>query len=268
MRTIAVTNQKGGVGKTTTAWHVAVALTRRGARVLAVDLDAQVNLTLAAGVRVDELQGSMYNVLISQSRELADVILSTPEGFDLAPADPDLGEADVHLRASRITWHTELANALAKVSARYDYCLLDCPPALSALTINALQAADELLIPVSPEMWPIKGIQRLFETVGSVKQSNPRLRVSAIIPTLRRREMSHDEMLTTLQTMFPEAHIAPAIPVSAHFSRAARTATSVITRAPHSAAARAYLSIADTLANEPETHVVGHRERLSVAANS
>lgn len=150
MKTIAVTNQKGGVGKTTTTQHVAAALGERGYRVLAIDLDPQSNLTMAAGVSIDELDRSMYQILVTRKTELREVILPTAQGYDLAPADPNLGVADTEMVVGKMNWHLVLKRALASVGAVYDWCLLDCPPSLSALTVNALQAADRVLIPCPP----------------------------------------------------------------------------------------------------------------------
>ena len=170
MKTIAVTNQKGGVGKTTTTQHVAAALGERGYRVLAIDLDPQSNLTMAAGVSIDELDHSMYQVLVTRKIELREAIIPTSQGYDLAPADPNLGVADTEMVVGKMNWHLVLKRALAPLRATYDWCLLDCPPSLSALTVNALQAADRVLIPVSPEMWPVKGMQRLFLSIDEARQ--------------------------------------------------------------------------------------------------
>lgn len=248
MKTIAVTNQKGGVGKTTTTQHVAAALGERGYRVLAIDLDPQSNLTMAAGVSIDELDRSMYQVLVTRKTELREVILPTAQGYDLAPADPNLGVADTEMVVGKMNWHLVLKRALASVGAAYDWCLLDCPPSLSALTVNALQAADRVLIPVSPEMWPVKGMQRLFISIDEARQEgNPELAVVAIVPTMVRRDKAHTEMLERMVRLFEHATVTAPIPVSAQFARAARGVTTVLQRAPRSSSADRYRELAETI---------------------
>ena len=161
---LAISNQKGGVGKTTTTQHMAAVLgAEHHSRVLAVDLDPQFNLTKAAGVDVDHLTASVYQVLVTQAATLRDVIQPTEQGYDIAPADPRLGSADIELvSAGRVNWHLALRKALATLGGSYDWVLLDCPPALGTLTVNALHAAHGVVIPVTPELWPISGMQLLF----------------------------------------------------------------------------------------------------------
>ena len=164
---LAISNQKGGVGKTTTTQHMAAVLgAEHHSRVLAVDLDPQFNLTKAAGVDVDHLTASVYQVLVTQAATLRDVIQPTEQGYDIAPADPRLGSADIELvSAGRVNWHLALRKALATLGGSYDWVLLDCPPALGTLTVNALHAAHGVVIPVTPELWPISGMQLLFSAI-------------------------------------------------------------------------------------------------------
>ena len=248
MKTIAVTNQKGGVGKTTTTQHVAAALGERGYRVLAIDLDPQSNLTMAAGVSIDDLDHSMYQVLVTRKIDLRQAIIPTNQGYDLAPADPNLGVADTEMVVGKMNWHLVLKRALVPVRAAYDWCLLDCPPSLSALTVNALQAADRVLVPVSPEMWPVKGMQRLFLSIDEARQEgNSELDVLAIVPTMVRRDKAHTEMLERMTRLFEHATVTAPIPVSAQFARAARAVTTVLQRAPRSPAADHYRALAATI---------------------
>ena len=248
MKTIAVTNQKGGVGKTTTTQHVAAALGERGYRVLAIDLDPQSNLTMAAGVSIDELDNSMYQVLVTRKVELREAIVPTTQGYDLAPADPNLGVADTEMVVGKMNWHLVLKRALVPLRSVYDWCLIDCPPSLSALTVNALQAADRVLIPVSPEMWPVKGMQRLFISIDEARQEgNSLLDVVAIVPTMVRRDKAHTEMLERMSRLFEHATVTAPIPVSAQFARAARAVTTVLHRAPRSSSADHYRTLAATI---------------------
>jgi chromosome partitioning protein len=264
MWTIAVANQKGGVGKTTTAQHLAVALARAAQRVLAIDLDQQCNLTMAAGVDVDALGRSVFSVVVEQGCDLVDVMLQVDQGYALAPAEPDLVRADLEIiSGGSIHWHRRLARALHAVTDAYDFCVIDCPPNLGALTVNGLVAADAVAIPVSPEMWPVKGMQRLRQTIDEVTNATGRPRVAAIVPTLVRRDRTHAKILRRLeqdaapavehptaqleraQHIFGDAPLAVAVPVSAHFTHASFISASVFEIAPKSRGAIAYQCLAE-----------------------
>ncbi len=238
-------NQKGGVGKTTTAQHLSVALARAGRRVLAVDLDQQCNLTMAASVAVDALNASTYTALVEQRHPLGDVIVRVEQGFDLAPAEPDLLGADLEIISTgSIHWHRRLARALSTVGGSYDICVVDCPPNLGALTVNGLAASDDIVIPVSPEMWPVKGMQRLRNTIQEIAGDTGRPRVAAVLPNLVRRDGTHSRILELLHDVFGDVPVAPAVPTSAHFTRASYLATSIFELAPTSRGARAYEALA------------------------
>jgi chromosome partitioning protein len=254
VRTIAVANQKGGVGKTTTAQHLGVALRRAGQHVLAIDLDQQCNLTMAAGVDVDSLDRSVSSVLVDQRHDLSDVVLQVEQGYALAPAEPDLVRADLEIiSGGSIHWHRRLARALLPVAGTYDFCVIDCPPNLGALTVNALVAADSVVIPVSPEMWPVKGMQRLRQTIDEVADSSGRPRVAAVVPTLVRRDGTHARILRRVHDVFDDAPVATEVPVSAHFTRASFISASVFDVAPNSRGARAYEQLAELVIADAAT---------------
>ena len=247
MKVLTVANQKGGVGKTTTAQHVAVALVEAGQKVLVVDVDAQSNLTIASGIRLEDVQKSVYQVLVTRRYEMADVIIKTSHGYDLAPADLDLVDADAQLRSnSSITrWDNLLRLALAPLADIYDWCVIDCPPSFGTMTTVAMQAADGVLIPVSAEAWPLKGSQRLFTFVEQMQVENPDLQVVGVLPTLvEARNSSHQEVLAKMPAIFQGRTMAAAIPKSIHFQRAARTGENVFMRAPNSAGAKRYRDVA------------------------
>ncbi len=211
----------------------------------------------------------MYQVLVTRKVELRDAIIPTAQGYDLAPADPNLGVADTEMVVGKMNWHLVLKRALVPLRAAYDWCLLDCPPSLSALTVNALQAADRVLIPVSPEMWPVKGMQRLLLSIDEARQEgNPDLEVVAIVPTMVRRDKAHTEMLQRMVRLFEHATVTDPIPVSAHFARAARSVTTVLHRSPRSASAEHYRALAATIESTmgSDASLVGHPVAASAGA--
>ena len=148
-RIIAIANQKGGVGKTTTAVNLAAALAQSGSRVLLVDLDAQGNATMGSGVDKRELTASTCDVLLEEVHA-ADAVVHTPEGFDLMPGNTDLTAAEIELM-DEDGREQRLKRALDTLRPKYDYIIIDCPPALSLLTLNALTAADSVLVPMQCE---------------------------------------------------------------------------------------------------------------------
>jgi len=182
-RIIAIANQKGGVGKTTTAVNLAAALSRTPKRVLLVDLDAQGNATMGSGVDKREVQVSTCDVLLEEVHA-ADAIVRTPEGLDLMPGNTDLTAAEIELM-DEDGREQRLKRALDPLRDRYDYIIIDCPPALSLLTLNALTAADSVLVPMQCEYYALEGLTALLQTIDALKaRLNPGLEIEGVLRTM------------------------------------------------------------------------------------
>ncbi|HEY4528905.1 MAG TPA: ParA family protein [Luteimonas sp.] len=182
-RIIAIANQKGGVGKTTTAVNLASALAQTPKRVLLVDLDAQGNATMGSGVDKRELSASTCDVLL-EDVEAAAAVVRAPEGFDLMPGNTDLTAAEIELMDSEGR-EQRLKRALDALRPKYDYIIIDCPPALSLLTLNALTAADSVLVPMQCEYYALEGLTSLLQTIDALKQKvNPALEIEGVLRTM------------------------------------------------------------------------------------
>lgn len=181
---IAITNQKGGVGKTTTAVNLAACLAKEKQRVLLVDLDPQGNASSGVGVEKDELSSCIYNVLIT-GEDINSVILNTAyENLDVLPSSIQLAGAELEL-ANIVSRETILKNVLDTQREKYDFILIDCPPSLGLLTANALTAADSLLIPIQSEYYALEGVGQLIKTMELVKATfNPNLKLEGVLITM------------------------------------------------------------------------------------
>ena len=183
MSTLCITNQKGGVGKTTTAISLGAALALHGSRVLIIDLDPQGNATSGLGVRRQDLERGTYGVLLQDQPIHEATMRTSVEGLDLLPSTPEMAGAEVEL-VPALAREFRLRSALEPAGG-YDTILIDCPPSLGLLTINALAAADAVLVPVQCEYYALEGLAQLMTTVDAVRRRlNPRLEVLAIILTM------------------------------------------------------------------------------------
>ena len=182
-RTIAIANQKGGVGKTTTAINLSAAVAKAGKRTLLVDVDPQANATSGLGVPRNSNHQNIYHALVLQ-QQLRQVLVRTEFLVDLVPSDRNLAGAEIEL----IEFPNReflLAKALEPVNSEYDYIFLDCPPALNLLTVNALAAADSLLVPIQCEYYALEGVTELFNTMTSIRRAvNPTLRIEGLLLTM------------------------------------------------------------------------------------
>ena len=184
-RIIALCNQKGGVGKTTTAINLGAALGEYGRRVLLVDFDPQGALSVGLGIQSLRLERTVYNLLMERSVTLEDVLLKTSvPGVDLLPSNIDLSAAEVQL-VNEVAREQALARALAPVLADYDVMLIDCQPSLGLLTVNALTAAHGVIIPLECEFFSLRGVALLIDTIDKVRERlNPKLRIDGILATM------------------------------------------------------------------------------------
>ncbi len=180
----AVTNQKGGVGKTTSTVNLAASLADYGKKVLLIDLDPQGNATTGCGVDKEQLQSSSYEVIMAESKAVDAIVRPDDLGFDVMPANTDLTAAEVQLLDIKLREH-RLRLALESSRVKYDFILIDCPPSLSMLTVNALVAAKGVLIPIQCEYYALEGLSSLLKTIERVKQrANPSLEVTGLLRTM------------------------------------------------------------------------------------
>ncbi|MDO5700534.1 MAG: AAA family ATPase [Bowdeniella nasicola] len=252
-RVMTVSNQKGGVGKTTTTVNVAAALASNGLKVLVIDADPQGNASTA--LSIDHPQGtpSIYEVLVNDV-PLADVIQPCTDipGLSVVPATIDLSGAEIEL-VMREDRADRLATALSRhlVDEYWDYVLIDCPPSLGLLTLNAFVAASEVLIPIQTEYYALEGLSQLLSTIERVQQAlNPKLRVSTIVLTMndRRTNLARD-VADEVRRYFPNETLRTVVPRSVRVSEAPSHGQTVITYDPHSTGSLAYRAIAKEIAD-------------------
>jgi chromosome partitioning protein len=245
-RVIAVANQKGGVAKTTTVAALSAAWAERGRKVLAIDLDPQAALTYSLGFEPDELEPTIHDVLAGRT-PLAETILSAGEGFELVPANIDLAGADAYL-LGRTAREFALKEALEEVLDRCEIVILDCPPSLGVITINALTAADQVVAPLQCETLSHRGLGQLLATIDDIRRlTNARLRVAGILPTMFDGRTRHArQVLDSIGPEFGVPVLAP-IPKSIRFAEAPGSGVSILGFNPDHPGAQAYRALAEEL---------------------
>ncbi len=250
----AVANQKGGVGKTTTAVNLGAALAERGARVLCIDLDPQGHLTVNMGVaKPDDLRLTVYDMLCEHNVSAADVRLYSPGvGVDFLPANVELAGAELQL-VTEIGRESVLREKLFPLLGEYDFMVIDCPPSLGLLSINALVAATEVIIPLQCEYFGMKGMEQLQRTIDRVRTKlNPRLRIHGILPTIHKGRTVHaNEVLRDVVEHFGELVYPFQVSDSIRFAECPLAGQSILQYAKDSDGASAYRQLAE--------HVMDHR---------
>lgn len=243
---VSLVNQKGGVGKTTTAVSLAVALGRRGQRVLLIDLDPQANATSALGVTGSEQPGT-YDAILDEVPMADCIVRVEEEAVDLVPSSAELSGAEVEL-VPVLARERRLTNAIYPIRDRYDWILIDCPPSLGLLTINALTASDSVIIPVQCEYMALEGLSRLMETLDLVKRSlNPGLHVLGLILTMfDGRTRLAQQVVDEVRGHFPQT-FATIIPRSVRLSEAPSHGQSIFRYDQGGRSATAYDAVASEL---------------------
>ncbi|HET7043373.1 MAG TPA: AAA family ATPase [Gaiellaceae bacterium] len=244
---IAFANQKGGVAKTTTTLNLAVAFKERGFRVLVVDLDPQGNLTMSQGLNPDTIERSMYDVLVHKI-PIEDIIVERE--IDLAVSSIDLAGAELSLSA-QIGRERALQKALVPVLDRYDYVLMDTPPSLGLLTINAFVAAGGVIVPVQCEYLSLRGLVQLENTLAMVRENlNPEVEIVGILPTMFDRRTTHArEAIEILQENFGGLVYNTKIRKTVRFAEAPVKGSSVLAYDPTGEAAELYRDLAKEVLN-------------------
>ncbi|MFD0206738.1 MULTISPECIES: ParA family protein [Saccharothrix] len=243
---LAVCNQKGGVGKTTSTINLGAALTEYGRRVLLVDFDPQGALSVGLGVHPHQLDQTIYNVIMERDVGVGDVIMQTPvEGMDLLPSNIDLSAAEIQLVSEVGREHT-LVRTLRPVIEHYDYVLVDCQPSLGLLTVNALAAADGVLIPLECEFFSLRGVALLIDTIEKVRERlNPKLEITGILATMYDPRTLHSrEVMARVVEAFGDVVFDTVINRTVRFPETTVAGEPITRWAPRSAGAKAYRALA------------------------
>lgn len=240
-RIYALANQKGGVGKTTTAVSLSAYLASRGKSVLLVDMDPQANATSSLGVDKSVLPSSIYDVLISSLLASAALVVTNQKGLDLLPSSPSLAGADVEM-IEMDAREDKLSLALLPIRDNYDFVLIDTPPSLGLLTLNALVAADGVVIPVQCEYLPLEGLAQLLQTIEMVRRKlNPQLTIRGVLMTMfDPRTRIAREVVQDVRRQFPRKTFQTIIPRSVRLSEAPSYGEPIGRYAPDSSGAQAY----------------------------
>lgn len=248
MKILAITNQKGGVGKTTTCVNLAASLAHRGKRVLLVDLDPQGNASTGSGIDKAHLKSSIYHVLINDKTLQEVIVRSEQGGFDVAPSNRELAGAEVEL-VNEMARETRLKQAIAQLGNAYDYVLLDCPPALNLVTVNALTAAHSVMIPMQCEYYALEGLSDLVNTIKKVRAHlNPVLEIEGLLRTMfDNRNMLASQVSSQLVSHFGKKVYQTVIPRNIRLAEAPSYGMPVLMYDKASKGALAYLALANEI---------------------
>lgn len=243
---IPFSNQKGGVGKTTTCVNMAAYLAKAGKKVLLADIDPQGNATTGLGFSKSGIKKSVYNVLIEDESVKDNILTTQVEGLDLLPANIDLAGAEVELVYKKDRERV-LKNALDKVKNDYDYILIDCPPSLGLITINALAAADSVIIPIQSEYYALEGLSQLMNTISLVrKHLNKSIKVEGVVLTMHdRRSLISRQIAGEIQKYFTKKLYEIVIPRNVRLAEAPSHGKPIMLHDPRCNGARAYAALTE-----------------------
>jgi chromosome partitioning protein len=243
---IAIVNQKGGVGKSTTAVNLGAGLAEAGKKVLLIDLDPQGNASSGLGVEKSELEYTSYDILIEAESVFSVIMETETDNLDLIPANIELAGAEIEL-VSIISRESRLKKSLVEINEDYDFIIIDCPPSLGLLTLNALTAADSVMVPIQCEYYAMEGLGQLMNTIELVRKNlNPDLRIEGVLMTMydARTNLS-EQVIEEVEEYFSDLMFNTIIPRNVRLSEAPSFGTSILEYSSNSKGAEAYRKLAE-----------------------